>query len=303
MKYLYQKYQKWSLPTRLGLWLAVIGIIVSAFFGFFSIIPLFPFKDNVVRIPLFNDRKHLGDNNFALIGGKSLPRWDNPLFQADINDLIFYDKHEQHFYSNWGYPEFIQQLQDYYVPLFSSHNLSAWKHINASSNTKQSSYQGQTVQLDNNTYLSWKENNGNYYYRIAPVGRVAILHIYKELLLRNINIEKQKIKNIKLIIDGLHGGKRPEQPDCIELIINNKMHPINFTSNSVRTEEVFSISIDPVDINLSPMESTYFAIFVLPFDEIFPLPPPQSNFPNIGPSHFRDIEIEGVYLEITLSGT
>lgn len=188
----------------------------------------------------------------------------------------------------------------HYKPILAGYNLDAWSHIKAMNFRMTPGYNGHLVQIDNHTSLIWKENEGNFYYRYAPFAWAVTLNLYKELMFLNIDPAVQKIKSVKLVITGFHGGKRREQDEQIELLINDKIYKIAFGTPEVRNEEVIVINISPQDLIISPTASMNFAIIVLPFHEKYPIPPPHSKYPQMGPAHFRDIEIGDSYLEVSI---
>ncbi len=293
---IFKNYKKWSKPTKIGIWIGVLSIILTMI-GF--ILQIFP-SPKTYKINVFSGSRHLGDNIFARVGGESLPKWDDPLAEMPDYDLIYYDKETKRFLSRWGQPLSVQKLVFHYGNIYKKFNLEAWENIFSTSEEPINTYPGQTVKIDSETFLTWKEKKGNFYYRYAVVGRVAILNLYKELSMLGVDLEKAKPKKINLVFSGMHGGKRADQNENIELVINDKIYPFEFSQLFTRQEEVIKYNIEIKNIIISKPNETYLSIFVLPFQEVGPLPPPNSEYLKEGPSHFRDIEIEGIYLEIVI---
>ena len=293
------KYPKWVLPTKIGLSLGFIGVILSFISLFLTIFPIHINEGKKLRIAVFEGRKHLGDNIYARVGGISLPTLDDP-YRQNLEGLIFWDKEKNICLTTWGSPQIVQTICSYYKNIFEKYNLKAWRHISEVDHISTPEYMGQFIQIDPKTILTWKENKGNFYYRYAPFAWVITINFYKQLMFLNVDPSKQEIKSVKLILTGLHGSKRENQPEQVELLVGNKIYPLLFNSMLLRNEEVIIINLDKTDLNFEPTMSTNFAIIVLPFQEKYPLPPKNSKFEKRGPAHFRDIEVGDSYLEIEI---
>lgn len=246
----------------------------------------------------------MGDNVYARIGGVSLPVWDDPNRQGD-DDLIFYDKKEKRFLTSWGAPKVAQLLARHYSSRFAECNLGAYANVMAvrPNPTLVGRYAGDHVQIDYDTCLIWRENEGNYYQRYAPFARLVTMNLYKEIFSHSIDPTKIRIKSARLVISGLHGGKRQEQEENIELIVNGKIHKIGFGSREIRNEEVVAMELPADELAIGPAMSMSFGFIVLPFSEQYPLPPPKSKYSKIGPAHFRDVEVGDTILEIVYEDT
>lgn len=299
MKFLeFKKYKKLVLPTKIALCLGIAGVLLTIIFGIRNeFVSKKSQTDKTYRIIIYKGNKHLGDNIFARVGGLSLPKWDDPLNQ-DETELIYYDKEEHTFLTRWGLPKSVQNIVNKYSILFSEVNLEAWKNIVASNEIKTNKYKGHQIQVDDTTVLRWEESAGDFYYRYAVVARVETINLYERLMFLSYDPVGKELKSAKLILKGLHGSKRAGQPDNVELFIGDNSYALQFGSLFLRNEEVLKIELNPEHLKISPTESNIFGIVVLPFNEEYPLPPPDSSYKKRGPSHFRDIEVGDTFLEL-----
>ncbi len=289
----------------------VIGLSALLIVLYFSLIVLERtgyFVNKKPTVSIFDKRIHLGDNIFSRVGGKSLPTQDAPsnLFDSGI---IRFDKESGIFKTNFGLPTHVQMIAGYYGKIFDKYNLKAWKNISEISlfPKYQLTYEGSTVKIDAYTTLIWVPNalhngNHNFYDREAAIGITITKNIYKELKRINYSPEGRRLESVKFYFSGLHGSKRPEQPDNVELVVNQEVYKVPFKSLLTRNEEVVSILIKPSSISLEPEQPTMFTLVVLPFQEKYPIPPPEQK-DRRGPAHFRDIEIGECYIELQFAKT
>jgi hypothetical protein len=291
------QWKAWTLPSKY----TIIGTLIGAIsLGFYVIDRSFQLTETkTYKIGVFKGRKHLGDNIYARVGGITLPNWDSPHRQG-FDGLIFYDKENHTFHTTWGTPEVAQDVASHYKPILQNYNLGAWRHIRGLDTEVSPKYEGAAIKIDSKTTLIWEEDKGDFYYRFAPFAWVTTVNLYKELRSLNIDPAKQAIKSAKLIITGFHGGKREEQPEQVELFINGQTYRLSFASLKMRNEEVMVVNLRIEDLKLAPTDSCEIAIIVLPFAEKYPLPPPNSTYKQIGPAHFRDIEVGDSFIEITI---
>ncbi|WP_321367842.1 hypothetical protein [uncultured Desulfuromusa sp.] len=277
---------------------ALIGIF-AALYGGYSFIEN-KTKDTKERIVIFNKKTHLGDNDQANLGGTSSPYVESPGAEDGAHLLIF-DKSKNSFLSTNGFPTEIQSILNHYGKRYNASNLSAYKHVLAvdSSYIDTNQYQGNSVQIDQFTKLIWKENSGSFYHEKAAVGITSTLNLFNYFKGKGLDPQEVKIKKSTFWYHGLHSGKRDEQKDNVELVVNNSAHILLFKSNKVREEELVSISINPELLNLSPTSTNRFTLVVLPYQEKLPIPPTkQEKYKRIGPGHFRDIELWNGTLEL-----
>lgn len=265
-------------------------------------------RDVDPAISIFKGKVHLGDNTFARIGGNSLPTIDDPLSQGG-QEIVFYDKETKSVKTSFGLPTCVQILANHYLPIFENVNLDAWKHISVlkDMNDFSPTYENASVKIDFATTLIWIEDatvngQGHFYSRLAPFARTKTLNIFNELKKIGFHPEGRRLAGAIFTITGLHGSRRPDQPDNINLIVNQKIYPIPFKSLMARNEEVVSIHIDTSSFSLDPDKNTMFSIVVLPFKEKAPLPPPTHKYRE-GPAHFRDVEVGDCSLNFTFKST
>ncbi|MEW8350661.1 MAG: hypothetical protein AB2689_21640 [Candidatus Thiodiazotropha taylori] len=258
-------------------------------------------KDTDKQIVVFNQKTHLGDNDQASFGGTASPFMVQPGAEEKAH-LLVYDKALESFESTNGFPTEIQRVLAHYGKQYQKVNLGAYKHVVGVSPSSESdeTYQGNSVLIDSYTKLIWRENNGTYYHEKAPVGITSTVNLNKILSDYGYNNGDAKIKSASFIYHGLHSGKRHSQPDSVELVVNNKIFAVNFRSNSVREEERISIPIPPEILNISETGTNRFTLIVLPYQEKYPLPPPDSAYLHKGPGHFRDIELWEGKLTVTI---
>jgi hypothetical protein len=259
-------------------------------------------------VTVFSGRVHLGDNIFARIGGKSLPSVDAPV-QIPKANLVIYDKETRGFQTDFGLPTHVQWLAAHYGVVFARFNLAAWRHISDLSANPgfRPTYEGATAQVDPSTALIWIEDatvdgEGHFYSRKAIVARTVALNIYEELRSQGFRPEGRHLSDVTFYLCGLHGSRRPEQPDNVQLIVNRDIYSVPFKVLAVRTEEVVPLRIKPSSLSLEPEESTMFSLVVLPFEERHPIPPPGAE-DRRGPAHFRDIEVGQCFLELCFDKT
>ena len=241
----------------------------------------------------------LGDNIFARIGGRSIPRVDSP-DEQDSKRIIFFNKKTGEFHTSWGISDDVSAIANAYKKYYEGFNLGAWEDIVAFSPEGQlnESYPGEYVQIDGMTILKWERGKGNFYLQEAAVAYSNTFNIYRELVSNGNNPGFLKVKNATLYITGLHGGKRPGQDDFLELIVNGNRIPLSFEIDRLRSEETISVSVDPSLIPISKREPLWVAITTLPIQEKYPLPPKSAHEVMKGPAHFRDVEIYQISLKL-----
>jgi len=259
-----------------------------------------------IRVPIFKGAVHLGDNIFAHVGGKSLPKVDDPLSQTG-NTLIFYDKESEQFLTSFGLPTAVQIIANHYAPIFKEANLGAWKHIGVvtQEQDQREDYEGATALVDDSTKLIWKADatisgEGAYYTRVACVARTTTVNLYKSLQEARVSPDGKRLVGLTFWMTGMHGGLRPDQSDnCFDLIVNDYKYPLSFRSAELRTEEVVSVKLSTHSISLREDVPTMFSLVVRPLREKYPRSPPSGLEPREGPAHFRDVEIGDCFLEFS----
>ena len=247
-------------------------------------------KDTNAKIIVFNQKVHLGDNDLASFGGTSTPFIVQPGSEGTPH-LIFYNKASKIFQSTNGFPTEIQHMATRYGRLYQHANLDAFKHIAAvtPSIIPDANYPGNSVQIDAHTKLIWRENGGSFYHENAAVGITSTINLNK--FLAEAGHDDARIKSASFVFHGIHSGKRSEQSDNVELVVNGKIFPVKFHSNNVREEERIAIPLPHEILNTSAVGTNRFTLVVLPYQERYPLPPPDSEYVRKGPGHFRDIEL------------
>lgn len=284
----------------------VLGLAVLLILLYFVLLVLDRTEVFVNRRPtmtVFSERVHLGDNIFARIGGKSLPTVDSPgPIQHPL--LIFFDKETEEFQTDFGLPTHVQWIAGYYKSIFAQANLGAWKHISELSANPEfrAEYEGAAVQIDSKTVLIWLQDatihgEGHFYSRRAAVALTITLNIYEQLRSQGFRPEGRRLSDVTFYLCGLHGSRRPDQPDNVQLIVNRDIYSVPFKALIARNEEVVQMRLKPSSISIEPEDSTMFTLVVLPFQEGYPLPPPHTK-DRRGPGHFRDIEIGKCLLEL-----
>ncbi len=255
-------------------------------------------------VGVFAGRVHLGDNLFARIGGRSLPTEDAPTPPRTDANLILYDKETKTFETSFGLPTHVQWVATHYGRMFDGFNLGAWKHISdLSANVDfRPQYEGASVQIDPTTTLVWIEDavendEGHFYSRKAVVGRTVTKNLYEELRKQGFAPEGCRLARATLYLSGLHGSRRPDQPESVQVLVNQDLFTVAFRTLQLRSEEVVAVPIKPSSLSLEPEIATMFTIVVLPFQEEYPIPPPSVK-DRRGPAHFRDIEIGDCSIEL-----
>lgn len=289
----------------------VLGIAILLVLLYFALLVLDRtgfFVNQRPTVPVFGGRVHLGDNIFARIGGKSLPTVDSP-GPVPHARLVVFDKETAEFQTDFGLPTHVQWIAAHYRPVFSQANLDAWKHISELSANPEfrPKYEGAAVQIDSGTVLIWLhdatiDGDGHFYSRKAVVARTVTRNIYEELRSQGFRPEGRRLSDVTFYICGLHGSRRPEQPDNVQLVVNADIYSVPFKALVARNEEVVPLRLKPSSISIEPEDVTMFTLVVLPFQEEYPLPPPDAK-DRRGPGHFRDIEVGKCFLELCFDKT
>ncbi len=294
--------ENWKRLTpfeKIGAIATVVGLVAAVYGGYAFFVK--KTKDTEIRIVVFDKKTHLGDNDQATYGGTSLPYFESPGAETGAHLLVF-DKKDNRFIST-GFPTEVMGILNYYGGRYQESNLSAYQHVVGiePSEPEKDQYPGSSVQIDLYTKLVWVENGGSFYHEKAAVGITSTINLFQHLKENGFYPEETKIKKAKFWYHGLHSGKRQSQPDNVELVVNSKVHQIKFKSNKVREEELVAVTIDPEIINLSPTSTNRFTLVVLPYQEKFPIPPPSlKGYKQVGPGHFRDIELWKGTLELVI---
>jgi len=276
--------------------IAIIGGIYAGISYFYEKV-----KDKKESVIILKKKVHLGDNTLASWGGERVPALPAPGGKKGAM-VLFYDKATGSFKSDFGFPTDVLAIVHYYSPIYAKTNLLAYKHIQAISSTSSfvSSYEGDSVKIDASKLLIWSENNGDFYYEVAPVAITCVVNLYAVLRERGYLSETVKLKRATLWLQGIHSGRRPDQPENVEVIINGVRHQIRYDRSGLRQEEIVSVPLELGALSVNNPRPTCITIIVLPFQEKYPLPPPDSSYTREGPAHFRDIEIWKVELELTI---
>ncbi|MFC1825329.1 hypothetical protein ACFL9T_21670 [Thermodesulfobacteriota bacterium] len=258
-------------------------------------------EEKKISILLFKDRVHLGDNVFSREGGMVFPSQDKPTIDKN-EEVVYYNKENKVFYTYFGTTTGVQFIESAFREHYEKLNLEAYKHIFAGSVTEveKETYKGSSVQIDPKTLLIWKQGMGNFYDKIAAIARTKSINIFKEFMIQNIDPRNKVITRAFVRMEGFHGGRRSGQLDNIDLLINDQRYPIEFKYDAPRNEEFIEIELKNIqNLNIkNPGRNTIISIVVLPYQEEYPLPPPDSEFVKMGPAHFRDVEIGNVNLLI-----
>ncbi|GAF80311.1 unnamed protein product, partial [marine sediment metagenome] len=237
----------------------------------------------------------------ASLGGDRAPALPVPGGEKGAM-VILYDKTKGTFKSDFGFPTEVQAIAYYYGPIYAKTNLSAYKHIQAISPTASfvSSYEGDSVQIGPSTLLIWKENNGDFYQEVAPIAVTRAVNLYAVLREKGYQPESVKLNKATLWLHGMHSSRRKDQPENVELIVNGVRHPIRYKGCGLRQEEIVPVQLEIKALSVNAPKPTRITITVLPFQERYPLPPPDSSYAQRGPAHFRDIEIWKAELELII---
>jgi len=280
--------------------IALVVAVVGSIYGGITFL-LDKTKDTNKQIIVFNKKTHLGDNDQSSFGGTSSPFVESPGSEGKVH-LLEYDKKEQSFKSKNGFPTEVQEILNFYGGQYAKANLEAYKHVVGVSPKidADKSYPGNSVQIDRYTKLIWRENSGEFYHQEAAVGLTATINLYQYLLNNGFSPEETSIKKATFRFHGLHSGKRPSQPDNVQIVVNRKIYPMKYKSNNVREEESIDINIPAETLNLAATGTNRFTIMVLPYQENYPVPPPKSQYEQRGPGHFRDIELWSGKLELVI---
>lgn len=289
----------WSFLEWIGALAAIVGIIGGSYAGvsyFYEKV-----KDKKESFVILDEKVHLGDNTMAAFGGDRVPTLPAPGREEGAM-VLFYDKAKSTFRSEFGFPSEVQAIAQYYGPIYAETNLLAYQHIQAISPTGSfvSSYKGASIQIDTSTLLIWNEHNGNFYYEVAAVAVTHTVNLYAALREKGYQPESIKLKGATLWLHGMHSGRRPDQPENVEVVVNGVRHPIVYRRTGLRREELISVKLETDALSVKHPNPTHFTIIVLPFQERYPLPPPGSSYEQRGPGHFRDIEIWKAELELTI---
>ena len=96
--------------------------------GFFYIQDRFFHDPEIVTIPFFEERVHLGDNSFSRQGGTTIPKIVDP-FSAKFKNMhvVYYEKNTGQFLTNLGSSNYLQALARKYGTLFKETNLGRGK--------------------------------------------------------------------------------------------------------------------------------------------------------------------------------
>ena len=152
-------WRKWSKLEWIDVLFAVITILPIIGSGFFYIQDRFFHDPEIVTIPLFEERVHLGDNSFSRQGGTTIPKIDDS-FSAKFKNthVVYYEKNTGQFLTNLGSSNYLQALAKKYGTLFKETNLGAWQNIFARIPDPNDpiKYEGDRVNIGS-TELIWKE--------------------------------------------------------------------------------------------------------------------------------------------------
>lgn len=258
-------------------------------------------RPTTLRIPVFEEQTvRLGDNIYSRFGGRDIPARDSPGGPGKF--IVYYDKADEAFQTYIGLPDLVQVVALRYGDYLKSVNLAAWKHVTQQPRAEAPpAYDNAAVRIDSQTVLVWKANEGAFYDRVAAMAALQNINIYRELLRLGHAIESKDVEKVTFWCEGLHGGKRPDQPENIELIVDSTVIPIAFSSTATRQLENVHISIPREALNIRRDKTVSIGVVVLPYQEIAPAPPPTWSGDRRGPAHFRDVELRGCEIELSLS--
>jgi hypothetical protein len=245
----------------------------------------------MVRLSLFDNQTiRLGDNVYARQGGRDLPDRDVPGSQWRYT--VYYDKLTRELKTDFGTPDVVHELGARFGPRILETNLAAWQHITLSDVAD--------GDMSSNGALGWAERRGNYYDRVAAFAVFQQVNLYRELIRLGQTPEEVKIAQANFWCEGLHGGKRPEQPSNIVVLIDSSLVPLVFSAMTLRQLENVRVPLPSQSFSLSSDKTLQVAVVVLPFEEEHPTPPLGWSGDRRGPAHFRDVELRACELSLTL---
>ena len=165
----------------------------------------------------------MGDNSFSRQGGTTIPKIVDP-FSAKFKNMhvVYYEKNTGQFLTNLGSSNYLQALARKYGTLFKETNLGAWQNIFARIPDPNDpiKYEGDRVNIGS-TELIWKEKGENVYFEHGLVAVTTTINIARELQRKNLTPANSEIKKAEVRLSGFHGGRRKDQSDNVELIVNN----------------------------------------------------------------------------------
>lgn len=292
-------WQEWDVRQKLGAVGTVLAIIASLYAGTSFFIDLT--KDKKEKIIVFAKKVHLGDNDQARFGGGETPLLENPGGEEGSYLLVF-DKENRSFQSNFGFPTEVQNIAYFFGKRYIETNLSAYKHVKgiSTSEVHKDRYLGQSVIIDSFTRLVWEENRGAFYHERAAVGISRTINLFQVLKDKGYEPSDISIKKAVFWYHGLHSGRRPDQNENVELVVNGKTYPLRFDSLDVRQEELVPVNLDPKTLSLARSKTNRFTLMVLPYQETYPIPTQGSGYELRGPGHFRDIELWEGFIELVI---
>lgn len=194
----------------------------------------------------------MGDNSFSRQGGTTIPKIVDP-FSAKFKNMhvVYYEKNTGQFLTNLGSSNYLQALAKKYGTLFKETNLGAWQNIFARIPDPNDpiKYEGDRVNIGS-TELIWKEKGGNFCFEHGLVAVTTTINIARELQRKNLTPANSEIKKAEVRLSGFHGGRRKDQSDNVELIVNNVPYKVAWGHPSIRSEEKITIPIDDSSIGL-----------------------------------------------------
>jgi hypothetical protein len=293
----------WS--SRLNrFWQVVVGIsvILGLWLGSNEIADRY-FKEHSTTISILSDPVHLGDNYHADIGGdESLaPKptgCDQPFGLRKT--IVCLDK--AHGVQLGG--SLTSAATDVWInriaPEIQGLNLDAWRHIALVESAAVKDEERKTSVDFGSFQLVWRRNAGNYYTRYAAVMIAFQTALFDLVTNAGFDIKDFDEVRITYFVEGLTGGRRPDQQDRIHVFFENQVKRIEFPTSEARGVRTLRFDFDLDIERIGAGEVVNFGVFTLPWEEKRPVPSPGTEYDPRGPAHFQDFDINKIYAKITL---
>ena len=297
-----------GLQRNLGKIAAVVGAVASVITiaGVTGVYPMLKayFGPAEYDLSVLPAPVHLGDNIHANFGGDASRRpvpssCTEPL--APTVAIFCLDKSHgtvktvgpattiaQHVF----YSEAFTEIQ--------SVNMDAWRHVAYVPYSQLTLAERNRFVPFGQNALVWRENRGQFYEEVAPFLVSAQITLPTNLSNRSINLDDYSSGTVKITFQGLTGGKRADQTDRIFVFFNQHVAHVDFPNSGTRESAEYS-HVFPLDlVAVRAGKPSSVGVFVLPWQEKGPLPPPEWKGDRRGPAHFQDTDINQITVHVEL---